>query len=166
MAALIEDLLVAARIDIGKVDVQAAQVDLREELNDVAQTLQIPAKAKYPPKGQALAWADPARVRQIIRNLLTNAERYGGPQIVATVHSGDEQAELTIRDDGPGIAADRQELIFKPYESGDERTSVTQSVGVGLTVSRQLARLMGGDLTYTFDGEWSTFTLTLPASQS
>ena len=100
-----------------------------------------------------------------LRNLLTNAERHGGPHVVATISSGHGQTELTVRDDGQGIAADRRDRIFEPYEHGHGRSGMTQSIGIGLAVSRQLAGLMKGDLTYRFERGWNVFALTLPAVQ-
>ena len=112
--------------------------------------------------GVAAANADPVRVRQIIRNLLANASRYGGPQIKVHIEEGDGHSELVISDDGPGIPLEDQERIFQPYERAHKRHGQPASVGLGLTVSRQLARLMGGDLYYKHGDGWSTFTLELP----
>ena len=106
------------------------------------------------------ATADPTRVRQIVRNLLTNALRYGGPVIWVSAGSEGDKAFIRVHDNGPGIPPDRQNQIFEPYESVHESIGTPGSVGLGLTISRKLARLMGGDLTYRI-ADGSLFELTL-----
>jgi signal transduction histidine kinase len=107
--------------------------------------------------------ADPTRVRQIVRNLITNALRYGGSTITVTTGSRGETAYVQVRDDGPGIPEEKRDRIFEPYESAHEAVGMPGSVGLGLTISRKLARLLGGDLSYRSDGG-SLFELTLPAA--
>ena len=108
------------------------------------------------------ATADPTRVRQIVRNLITNALRYGGHTItVSTGRRGDE-VYVRVHDDGPGIPERQRDQIFEPYESVHQAIGTPASVGLGLTISRKLARLLGGDLRYDVDGG-SVFELTLPA---
>jgi signal transduction histidine kinase len=110
------------------------------------------------------AIADPVRVRQIIRNLVTNAIRYGGKQVHVEFVESDGGVVLTVRDNGSEIPPAEQERIFLPYFSAHHPGSLPSSVGLGLTVSRQLADMMGGRLAYSFDGGWSTFTLELPSA--
>jgi signal transduction histidine kinase len=111
-----------------------------------------------------MVYADPRRLRQVLRNLVSNAHRYGGNQIFVDVASEESFVALQVRDNGSGIPDELQSRVFEPYQTAHERVGVTGSVGLGLTVSRQLARLMGGDLTYHRVEEWSVFRLTLPAA--
>ncbi len=113
---------------------------------------------------EVAAWADPARARQIIRNLLTNAVRYGGESIRVRSARHNGKVLVSVMDDGPGIPEEQREAIFEPYHRAHRLGTQPESVGLGLTVSRQLARLMAGDLTYRFDGDRSIFELVLPAS--
>jgi signal transduction histidine kinase len=71
---------------------------------------------------------------------------------------------VRVRDDGPGVPAGLRERIFDPYESAHDPAGQPGSVGLGLTVSRKLARLMGGDLTYCYEEATSVFELRLPAA--
>ena len=106
--------------------------------------------------------ADPTRLRQIIRNLLTNAERYGGPHVELRAEAVGANVTVTVCDDGPGIPPTEREAVFEEWQGSDIGTQHPQSIGLGLTISRRLARAMDGDLTYSYvDGE-SRFTLTLP----
>ena len=162
MSAIVQDLLVVARTDIGQVTIRPIEVDLRVELDASIRGLRFDRRDGLQITGEAAAMADPSRVRQIIRNLLVNASRYGGPQIKVQIHQAQAHSELVVSDNGPGISLDDQGRIFEPYERAHERQGQPASVGLGLTVSRQLARLMGGNLYYSHVDGWSAFTLELP----
>ncbi len=110
--------------------------------------------------------ADPVRLRQITRNLLTNAIRYGGRHVEVGAFQSNGMAFLTVSDDGVGVPPARREAIFEPYESLAQSSGTTQAMGLGLTVSRKLARLMGGDLTYRYEGRKSVFELSVPSAAS
>jgi signal transduction histidine kinase len=112
--------------------------------------------------------ADRDRVRQILLNLLTNAMKFtprGGGITVRCERDGD-RVLVRISDTGVGIPGDQHEAIFEPFVQA-HRTLVepTRGVGLGLAISRDLARGMGGDVTVeSMVGAGSTFTLTMPAA--
>jgi signal transduction histidine kinase len=78
------------------------------------------------------------------------------------LRSAGPQVSLVVADDGVGLHPAEWERIFEPYYKADTAVEVPGSVGLGLTVSRQLARLMGGDLVYKFEDGESRFVLTMP----
>ncbi|GBD84178.1 aerobic respiration control sensor protein ArcB [bacterium BMS3Abin02] len=162
VANLVEDLLVAARAEIGKVAIAPRVVEIAQQIESVVAALDEPSQQRITVTARHTeTWADPARLRQVIRNLITNAVRYGGRHIEVSTAVEDGFVALRVSDDGPGISPGLEEEIFEPYARDHEPGSQPNSVGLGLTVSRHLARLMGGDLVYS-SGERSTFTLTLP----
>ncbi len=162
VAHIVEDLLVVARSDIGQVTVVPEPVAVRAEIERVAAA--VFPDGMLPVSGdEATVVADPARLRQILRNLVTNAIRYGGSRVEAAVETDGTMTAIDVRDDGDGVPEPDREHIFEPYRSAHQRAGQPASVGLGLTVSRQLARLMGGDLVYLRDGPWSVFRLTLPS---
>jgi signal transduction histidine kinase len=163
MAAIVQDLLVIARSEIGRVTIRPERLDLAAEVKTAVRGLGDERRSSVIVTGAAHALADPVRVRQIIRNLLTNAKKYGGPNIKVELWHDGESSEVKVMDDGPGIALDDRIRIFQPYERAHERQGQTASVGLGLTVSRQLAELMGGSLSYDHAAGWSAFTLRLPS---
>lgn len=164
MADMVEDLLVSARADIGKISIRPQDVYLRAQAETVLAGIgDIPHKDIHVIGGRGKVWADPSRTRQIIRNLITNSVRYGGDRVVLEAVESDEGTVLTVIDDGPGLEESEWETIFEPYRRAHEAPTQPASIGLGLTVSRQLARLMGGDLTYTCDERGSVFSLVLPA---
>ncbi len=166
VADIVEDLLVAARADIGKVAVRPEAVDIKDQIDGVIAALDTQDRTRISVDVSSTdVWADPTRLRQIIRNLLTNAIRYGGKDVRLTTSVIDGLMELRISDDGPGISPGLEETIFEPYARAHKPGSQPNSVGLGLTVSRHLARLMGGDLAYQRE-PMSTFLLTLPTAEA
>jgi signal transduction histidine kinase len=118
--------------------------------------------------GPVVARADKARLEQIVLNLLSNAVRFTPPggRITVSVTARSQEVDVVVRDTGVGIPRDKLGAIFEPFvqvESGLTRT--VGGTGLGLTISRSLARAMGGDLIADSDGtSWAAFTLTLPAA--
>jgi signal transduction histidine kinase len=113
-----------------------------------------------------LVHADPEKLQQILINLLTNALKYTAPggQITLECRVADGVAMVSVRDTGRGIAADKLATIFDPFVQVDRSLHTSESgVGLGLAISRELARAMGGDLAVeSVVGSGSTFTLRLP----
>ena len=165
LAELVEDLLVASRAEAGNLSIKPDMIDLRAEVESVVRGVR-----ESHPSGKDLivngenvkAWADALRCRQIIRNLLTNAVKYGGERIAVLVKLVDDRAQILVVDDGQGVPSEEQELIFERYYRGRESPTQPGSVGIGLAVSRQLAELMGGSLRYVDAYGESRFELSLP----
>lgn len=163
LAALIDDLLIAARHQIGELSVQAVPTNLRAQVAQVLENWDHRVAANMQLEGEARpVSADPTRVRQIVRNLLSNAVRYGGSGIRLVLTSNQTTSSVEVRDDGPGVPAESSEEIFEAFVRGSTHLTNPSSVGLGLAVSRDLARLMTGDLTYRRDGHETVFELQLP----
>ena len=163
LSNIVEDLLVAARSDLSTLAVRPEVVDVQAEIAQiVASSAPESASAVDVPEG-IFAFADPLRFRQIVRNLLTNARRYGGETV--TIQAGKNKGIVYIRviDNGPAIAEHEREGIFQPYVRATSDRALPGSIGLGLPVSRRLARLMGGDLVYRYD-DCSVFEISLPAA--
>lgn len=164
MADMVEDLLVAARAEIGTVSVRPQVVYLRSQAEAAVLALgSADSRRIQVTGGSGRSWADPSRTRQIIRNLLTNAIRYGGDEVSIEADTAGPITTLTVRDNGRGLPRADWERIFEPYERAHDRPTQPSSIGLGLTVSRQLARLMGGDVAYHSDGSGSIFQLIVPS---
>ncbi len=163
MAGLVADLLVAARDDVDAVSVHPEPVDLAEEFESVAHALAESHHVSVDASAGGRAWADPIRVRQILRNLTTNAARYGGKRVQFVVERRGGVVIATVHDDGEPISEGDRDRIFDAYHRAHEPGSQPSAVGLGLTVSRRLARLMGGELRYRAEGG-NVFELELPAA--
>ena len=171
LLGLINEVLNYARLEAGTVHFDVREVGVRETLA-MAEGLVAPqARARglelrVPGCAPELAVrADPDKLRQILVNLLSNAVKFteAGGGIDILCEAGDEDVRLSVRDTGCGIPADMLQAVFEPFvQVGRSLTSPQEGTGLGLAVSRDLARAMGGELTAeSTPGEGSTFTLTL-----
>ena len=104
---------------------------------------------------------DPIAVGQVLINLVDNACKYGGTRIDLTARNNQGFVEISVSDRGPGLAPDRVKQLFQPF--GKAKTDTVPGIGLGLFVSRQLARDLGGDLEYRPLQPGSMFVLKLPA---
>jgi two-component system sensor histidine kinase BarA len=166
LAGIVEDLLVAARAEIDSVHISQVVVDVGANCAQVVEVLTDEDRGRITlsnPGSRVKAVADPVRLRQIIRNLITNAIRYGGDTVFIEFERRGDRVLLVVRDNGAEIPEAQRERIFQPYFSAHDPRTQPSSVGLGLTVSRQLADMMGGELSYSHDGVWSVFALELPA---
>jgi signal transduction histidine kinase len=160
---IVNDLLVAARADIGRLDVASVPVNLRAQTAQVLEAFAGEQITHIELVGNSVrALGDPDRVRQIIRNLTSNALRYGGDAIRVQVCDRDTTAGVLVCDNGAALSEEDRERIFEPYQRAHNDPGLTDSIGLGLAISRQLARLMGGDLTYRHQSGESIFELSLP----
>lgn len=159
---LLEDLLVAYRQDPEDMVFELEEFDLVKAAERVLEVVEQEVTVHVETE-RTEARADPRRVRQIIRNLVSNAVRYGGPEIDVAIRSSGDRIELAVRDNGHPIPPEEVERIFRPFQRGSG-PDVPTSVGLGLTVARKLARLMDGDLTYRRENGRTVFVLSLPAA--
>jgi signal transduction histidine kinase len=169
---LITEILNFVRIESGRMEYHVGRAPLAEALADVAGMLAGMARQKritlaIPPcDADVVAWADADRVRQILVNLIMNAVKYtpAGGTIAVSCAAVGETVVARVVDTGPGIPADRLESIFEPFvQLTAGLTNRRGGVGLGLPISRDLARAMKGDVVVeTTAGAGSCFTLVLP----
>ena len=163
MAELVDDLLAVAGSETVLLEIEAEMLDLCNEAEAIVEVWEPRAAIELiVPDQQRNCFADPFRVRQILGNLLSNAVKYGISPITVEVRQENGKAEVSVRDEGPGLPQWQHEAIFDPYYRASTAETPAGSVGLGLTVSRNLARLMNGDLVYMVSDGVSNFVLTLP----
>ena len=172
LLGLINDVLNFAKLEAGRVQFAIGRVSMHDILLGVEALVlpQLHAKGlRYVDAGECgdiFVQADEEKARQVLINLLSNAVKFtpvGGEIRLACV-ADDRWVRTSVADSGLGIPPDRLEAIFEPFVQVDRGlTSRQEGTGLGLTISRDLARHMGGDLTATSTvGAGSTFTLVLP----
>jgi PAS domain S-box-containing protein len=163
-SGIIEDLLVAYRGDTSQMSFIAETFAVTDEIRRVLEAEER-AIALVEGDGVPDVVADPRRTRQILRNLVSNAVKYGGDEIVVKTRKSDtgDTVDILVCDSGEPLESEEAERIFESFErgttSGDGR-----SMGLGLAVARKLAEVMNGSLVYDHDGEQAAFVVTLPAA--
>ncbi|MEJ0037523.1 MAG: response regulator [Gammaproteobacteria bacterium] len=176
---LVDDLLDAARVTQGKIDLHWEPVDLNELARRIAASLQ---QTKLAPRGQSLRVAlpnaqltvrgDPMRLEQVLTNLLDNASKYSNSGDVIDFSlalgrgpSGVGEARISVRDRGIGMDADTLPTIFDLFSQADVPLARSRGgLGIGLTLVRTLVELHGGKVTARSAGRGrgSEFEITLP----
>jgi PAS domain S-box-containing protein len=166
MAVLIENMLVASRAELGTLYLASVEVDLRAQVAQVVETLDADERQAVEIRGSSSVRAigDPLRTRLIVQNLIVNALQHGQPPIIIDIgEPGVEQVTLAVSDSGPGIPEVVRMSAFDRFSSSLPLGTQPAQLGLGLWVSKRLAVLMGGDLSYRYAGDSSVFELTLPA---
>lgn len=147
---LVEDILVIPRLEAGQLRLDIEEFGLAVEAHSIADILLDSAEYSISIPAGVVVAADRTRLRQILRNLVENAKKYGGDQILIDGElSAPGLYTVSVSDNGPGVDVDDQERIFGHFEqlsTGDAR--IQQGVGLGLPIARKLASAMGGDLWY------------------
>jgi signal transduction histidine kinase len=171
LLGLINNVLNYARVDAGRVEYTITRVDIAEEVADSLSLVSVQAEKKdisvRNAAGPAVSIdADVEKLRQILLNLLSNSVKFTEPggSIETRWRVNGERIEIAVADTGIGIAKERLDTIFEPFVQVDpDLTRVRHGAGLGLSISRDLARGMDGDITVrSRAGAGSTFVLSLP----
>jgi signal transduction histidine kinase len=162
LATIIDNLTIAGRTDIAAVGVAIKEIALSSVVSDVigemeGNEIQIRAES-----GEGIhAMGDPERVKLILRNLVDNAVRHGTRvNVSCTTKSG--VASLQVANRGEPISGRDRAVMFEPFVSFNTDPGQPRRMGIGLPVSRSLARLMDGDVTYQHQEGENVFDLSLP----
>ena len=167
---LVNDLLDVARIEAGQFEIHPRPTDVVEAVREVTTLIgpRIVDKSQELevnlPRLLPLALADPARLRQIATNLLTNAHLYTGPggRIAVSLEAEEHSVVLSVSDTGRGMSPDEQEHIFDRFYRGPDGRTVP-GTGLGLSVVKSLVDLHSGSITVESEpGEGSVFTVRIP----
>jgi signal transduction histidine kinase len=158
--SLVEEVLLASRLDArSKLDPQP--VDLLGLATEEALRVSADVRATDAPTQPYLG--DDRLLRRAVRNLLENARRYGGPDIVLELVSGPSGVQITVGDRGPGVPLDQRERIFEPFYRMPGHAEHAGGVGLGLSLVRQIAEGHGGKVRCEArDGGGSLFVIALP----
>ncbi|MBO7476818.1 MAG: response regulator [Salinivirgaceae bacterium] len=174
LLVIINDILDFSKIEAGKMEIENIDFNLRNIINNLAVTYKISTESKglyfnadIDPRMPNVVVGDPTRLNQILNNLLSNALKfteYGGITFSVKVLSQDSTSSkmsFIVHDTGIGIPKEKQELVFSSFsQASNDTTRKYGGTGLGLTISKQLAELQGGNISLNSeDGKGSTFSL-------
>ena len=171
MSLLVAQMLDAARLEDGRLALKRDRLDLRKVATEAMEVVRPVAGAAHEltletPAAEVMVFGDGDRIVTIISNLMENAIKYSpqGGKIQCIVSIADHEAHLQVVDHGVGIAAHDLPRLFNRFERiQNQQTSHVSGAGIGLYLSRELARQHGGDIRVESQvGDGSTFTLALP----
>ena len=170
MTTLLNDFLDISKINAGFVNLKCLELNLGELISEVVADLEPMAAGSDVsldvalPADPVLVQADPLRLTQILRNLVSNAIKYNVESgwIRLTVVSMDGWAQVSISDGGIGMAPDELTVLFEPYTRGSSQRKI-RGVGLGMVIVKKLVEAHGGEVTVTsVPGKGSTFIFTIP----
>ena len=176
LLGIINDILNFSRMEAGQITYDYSTVSVCDVIESVGHMVAPQAATKglelkvHKCPVEIAAWADKAKVEQILINLLSNAVKFteqGKVTLECDWHDA-QRVSIEVSDTGVGIPADHLEKIFEPFvQVGRSLSKSQEGTGLGLAISRDLARGMGGDITVTSERDkGSRFTLTLPRTPS
>lgn len=162
---LVDDLLVLVKSEAGAhIRINAESIFLDEVIFKALGILDHVANDRITLDNcHVSALADPLRLRQIIRNLADNAVTHGGPQIGISCEAKGATSVLRVSDDGAPIPQHVSSHMFDPYFTKPRESGTAPSVGLGLTICKELAERMSGEISYKREREQNVFELLLPA---
>jgi signal transduction histidine kinase len=159
---MVDDLVAAGRIDAEAITYDIEPVQLWMEIKDVVRPFRRQGISVEVDDISISVLADRMRLRQLLRNLVSNAAKHGGEEIAVTAYSRGDTGVIEVIDDGPGVSDEVGARLFNRYVHRDGAAVVQGSVGLGLAIARSFADGMGGDLAYLRVDDLTIFEVSLP----
>ncbi len=164
LVRMVEDLLTAARLTEGELAYKLESVDVAVEVGDVIEVLSRMGSDIAVLGVEGHVRADRLRFRQIVRNLLSNAARYGGETVVVTGKKDDDVYRLVVADNGDGVQDETVETMFERFSHYEDASLARGGLGLGLSIVRTLLEDMAGTIRYERVDGWSRFVVELPVA--
>lgn len=159
MAGVVEDLLTTSRLEAGALEYAIEPVQVREEVRDLLDSLNHRGASVYLAMDEGVVNADRRRLRQIVRNLVANAFKFGGPNIEIKGQADADSYTVLVIDDGHGVPSAVEEKLFTRFADGGEGA---RNIGLGLSIVMALAVGMGGTAFYQREDGLTRFGVRLP----
>jgi len=159
---MVEDLLVSAQADAGRLTFDLVPVPARHEIESVAKELSRLGTPVVVRARDAVVLADAGRLRQLLRNLVSNAIRHGGPNVKLVARPVNDTYVIRVEDNGPGIPPEIEARLFERFVHQGDRPLIVGSVGLGLAISKVLAEGMNGTISYRHAKGRTAFEVRIP----
>lgn len=164
MSHLIDDLLTIGRLGGDALEVDSRPVPMDAVVRSVLEPLTDGTVSATVSEPTPVALGDDLRIRQILRNLVANALRHGAPPVKVVVRRDGNLVVVEVSDEGAGVHPDVERQMYEPYAHATTPDANAQSIGLGLHLSRELARRMDAHLSHRRDGDRTVFSLSLQAA--
>lgn len=161
LTRMVEDLLASAQSDAGRLVFTLSPIPVAREVAAVVREFSRAERRVQVEVAEHVVVADPGRLRQLLRNLVSNAVRHGGPTVSIRGSARADGYLLEVIDDGPGVPDEVAPRLFERFVHQGDRPLTTGSVGLGLAISRVLAEGMGGTIAYRRTGGNTVFSVVL-----
>jgi two-component system OmpR family sensor kinase len=162
LARMVEDLLTTARLDAGALHFVFDDVDVGQEMPETVDPLTRSGPAIGVSVEPGIVRTDRLRFRQLLRNLLSNARKYGGETIRVEGRVEGRTYVCSVIDDGPGVPTEIEDRLFERFIHQGHQTATKDSVGLGLSIVHALTQGMGGSISYQRINGETHFTIRLP----
>lgn len=166
LSRMVDDLLTAARADADALTIQLQEVAVEHEVKEVVHFVELMQTNVEMACQEAQVVVDPERFRQVLRNLLVNAHKHGGPNVRVRGTIKDDSYVCTVIDNGSGVPAHVEERLFSRFVHTGDAPVVMGSVGLGLAIVRELCRLMDCRVSYRRVRGETWFSVTMPLAHS
>ncbi len=163
---MVEDLLTTSQLDADALKYVIEDVLTTDEIDEVvAPMIRTGGQIETAAEG-ALVSVDRMRQRQVLRNLISNAHKYGGSELRLTGRVFGGMYEWTVADNGSGVPAEIEERLFQRFVHRGSLVTAPGGVGIGLSIVRALVEGMGGTIDYARIDGWTQFRVAVPLAQS
>ncbi|MCL4419395.1 HAMP domain-containing histidine kinase, partial [Patescibacteria group bacterium] len=172
MNSLLDDIIMYSKVEVGRQIYRQRKINLSQFCLDIVNEMQYTAKYKvkvnYKFEGDnKIVYSDENLVRQIIRNLISNAIKFSshGSEVDFNIVSNDNQILYTVTDYGIGIPDDDKENIFEPFFRG-KNIVTTSGTGLGLSIVKNAVNILGGNVSFNSEiGKGTSFTVVIPGKK-
>ena len=163
---MVEDLLTTSQLDADALKYVIEDVSTTAEVDEVVAPMIRTGGAVETHAEEALVAVDRMRQRQVLRNLISNARKYGGAEIRLHGRVLGGMYQWTVSDNGKGVPAEIEERLFQRFVHRGSLVTAPGGVGIGLSIVRALVEGMGGTIDYAREHGWTQFQVTVPLAQS
>lgn len=163
LSRMVEDLLTTARLAAGQLRFEPEEVDVADETTTIIQPFATAGFVVETDVASGIVYADRLRQRQVVRNLISNATKYGGPRLRLVGEQAGAFYRWTVQDNGEGVPPELEERLFQRFiHTMTFQQAVAGGVGLGLSIVKSLAEGMGGSVNYKREDGWTKFIVEIP----
>ncbi|HEX6221304.1 MAG TPA: HAMP domain-containing sensor histidine kinase [Acidimicrobiia bacterium] len=163
MTRMVDDLLAASRLDSTGLEIEMTATRVQDVIEAAVAPFERAGVEVARQPSAAMVKTDPARLRHVLVNLISNAVRHGGPDVAVSVTAGEQSVDVEVVDNGPGVPEERVANLYDRFAHDGSEPLLTGSVGLGLAVASRMTHLLGGAIRHQRYNGKTYFVVTVPA---